>query len=326
MRFTALVLTALLALSAGCGSPSLLITPVANTNELKEEVVQGGAPWNHQKIAIIEVEGMISNSRAGGLLQQGENAVSLFTQQLEAAERDRNVKAIVLRINSPGGTVTGSDTIYQLLRRFKQRTGKPIIASAQEVAASGAYYIALASDKIIVQPTSIVGSIGVIFNSFEFSGTMAKLGVRADAIKSGKFKDIGSLYKPLQPEERALMQEIVDEYFAKFTALVRERRPGIADEAFNKATDGRVVSGQKAVSWGLADQTGLLTDAITLARQMSGARGARAILYKRPFGYSGSIYASTSDPQPTANVMKLALPDSTTPLPGGFYYLWEAGR
>lgn len=321
------ILLALLGLGlAGCGSPSLLITPVANTNELKEEQVQPAAGWSKDKIAIIEIEGLISNSRSAGLLSPGENSVSLFAQQLEAAERDRNVKAIVLRINSPGGTVTGSDTIYQLLRRYKQRTGRPIIASAQEVAASGAYYIAIAADAIVVQPTSVVGSIGVIFNTFEFSGTMAKLGVRGDAIKSGHFKDIGSPYKPLAADERALMQEIVDEYFIRFTNLVRERRPGIPTDVFTKATDGRVVSGEQSVAWGMADRTGLLADAIDLAREKSGAKGAKAILYKRPFGYSGSIYASTSDPQLSANVMKLSLPDAATPLPGGFYYVWDAGR
>jgi protease-4 len=326
MKFTALLQLLTLMTVVGCGSPSLLITPVANTNELKEQQVQPGGRWSKDKIAIIELEGMISNSRSAGLLQPGENMVSLLAQQLEAAERDRNVKGIVLRINSPGGTVTGSDTIYELLRRYKQRTGHPIVASAQEVAASGAYYVALVADQIVVQPTSIVGSVGVIFNTFEFSGTMSKLGIRGEAIKSGRFKDLGSPYKPLAADERALMQEIVDEYFARFTALVHEHRPGIPEDVFAKATDGRVVSGQQAVAWGLADRTGMLSDAINLARELSGAHKAKAILYKRPFGYSGSIYASTSDPRPDMNVMKLALPDSVTPLPGGFYYIWDVGR
>lgn len=310
----------------GCGAPSLLITPVANTNTLQEVMVQPARGWGESRVAIIEVEGLLANARAGGLLSAGENKVSLFTQQLEMAERDARVKAVVLRVNSPGGTVTSSDTMYELVRRFRRRTGKPVVASTQEVAASGAYYVSLAADEIVVQPTSVVGSIGVIFNSFEFSSTLFKLGVSTDAIKSGKFKDIGSPYKPLAPEERALMQQMVDEYFARFTALVYERRPSISPSNRAMATDGRVFSGQQAVSVGLADRTGLLSDAIDRARELSGAKKARAVLYKRPHGYSGSIYASANDQTPRAENLTLQLPESVTPLPGGFYYLWEAGR
>jgi protease-4 len=320
-------LSLLLGLSTtGCGSPSLLITPVANTNTLREVTVQPARGWTDSRIAIIEVEGLLANARAGGLLSPGENKVSLFTQQLDMAATDRRVKAVVLRINSPGGTVTSSDTMYQLVRRFRERTGKPVVASAQEVVASGGYYVALAADEIIVQPTSVVGSIGVIFNSFEFSSTLSKLGISTDAIKSGRFKDIGSPYKRLQPDERALMQQMVDEYFARFTALVDQRRPSIVAGNRAIATDGRVFSGQQAVAIGLADRTGLLPDAIDRARALCGAKKARAILYKRPYGYSGSIYASTSDPSPRADSLTLQLPESVTPLPGGFYYLWEAGR
>jgi protease-4 len=249
-----------------------------------------------------------------------------LTQQIEAAERDRTVKAIVLRLNSPGGTVTGSDTLYQLVERYQKRTGKPVIASAQEVACSGAYYAALAADQIVVQPTSVVGSIGVVFNAFEFSGGLSKLGVRSDAIKSGRFKDMGSPFKPLPPDERALMQEMVDEYFALFTSLVKKHRPGLSEPQFATATDGRVFSGTQAVQIGLADHVGLLTDAIALARKSANAPNAKVILYKRPHGYSGSIYASSSDPQPRTDSLTLRLPESVTPLPGGFYYLWEAGR
>jgi protease-4 len=310
----------------GCGTPSLLITPVSNNNALQEITVQPGRGWSPDKIAIIEIEGLISNSRTEGLLGGGENPVSRFTQQIEAAERDRKVKAIVLRLNSPGGTVTGSDTLYQLVERYKKRTGNPVIASAQEVACSGAYYAALSADQIVVQPTSVVGSIGVVFNAFEFSGGLSKLGIRTDAIKSGEFKDMGSPFKPLPVDERALMQAMVDEYFNLFASLVKKHRPGLKGSDFAVATDGRVFSGAQAVEIGLADRIGLLADAITLARQAANAPKAKAILYKRPHGYSGSIYASSHDPQPRSDTLTLRLPESVTPLPGGFYYLWEAGR
>ncbi len=210
-----------LALLAGCGTPSFLITPVSNSSELTEEVVQAGTSWSPSKVAIIEVEGMLVNAKAGGLLQPTENSLSLFTQQLERAEADARVKAIVLRVNSPGGTVSASDSMYEMLRRFRQKTGKPIVASIQEIGASGAYYLSCAADKIVAQPTSIVGSIGVIFESLEFSGTLDKIGAKSWAITSGPLKEMGSPFKPLEPRERAVMQEMVGEYFARFIEIVR---------------------------------------------------------------------------------------------------------
>ena len=147
----------------GCVPSSFLITPVSGAKTLREEVVQPGRSFGGGKIAIIEVEGNIGGG--GGILPTlgGENRLSLFAQQLDAAERDRSVKAVVLRINSPGGTVSGADTMYEMVVKFKERSKKPVIASAQDVAASGAYYIACASDDIVARPTSVVGSIGVIF-------------------------------------------------------------------------------------------------------------------------------------------------------------------
>src|SRR5665213_963526 len=124
----------------GCGTTSFLITPVENSSELKEEVVTSGKGFGSGKVAIIAIEGMLANAKTGGLLTPTENTMSLFTQQLERAEADSSVKAIVLRVNSPGGTVSSSDAIYEMLCRFRKKTGKPIVSSIQEVGASGAYY------------------------------------------------------------------------------------------------------------------------------------------------------------------------------------------
>lgn len=309
--------------AAGCGAPSLLITPVANTNRLVEMEVQPGRGWFPKKVAVIEVEGMLTNARAGGLLQPGENKVSLFKQQLDQAASDDAVRAVVLRINSPGGTVTASDTMYQLVRRFKERTGKPVIASTQEVAASGGYYVACAADKIVAHPTSVVGSIGVIYNSFDLSGTMNKLGVRNEAIKSGRFKDLASPLRQLRSDEREVLQAIIDEHYARFTEVVTTNRPIDEPERLVLVTDGRVFTGDRALELGLVDATGLLEDAIDLGRQLADVPGAKVVLYKRPFGYGGSIYASAAAPQPQANVVQFNLADVQSIRPGGFYYLWE---
>jgi protease-4 len=308
-------------LVAGCGSPSLLITPVSNTSELREVSVAEGRAFGG-KIAIIEVEGMLLDDRTGGLLQPSENPLSLFVQELSQAANDDDVKAVVLRVNSPGGSVTTSDTMYDALLRFKAKTHKPVIASAQEVAASGAYYVSCGADKIIVSPTSIVGSIGVIFESFDFQDTLDKLGAREVSIKSAPLKDMGSPYIHLTPEARAVMQNMVDEYYARFKNVVITRR-GISNaKTLALVTDGRVFSGENAVALGLADQTGRLDDAVDIARQMANAPGAEVVMYKRPYGYSGSIYAEMPAPEPQSNSMNLKLPMSDW-LPDGFYYLWQ---
>lgn len=306
----------------GCGAPSLLITPVSNQTELRETTVRPGKGWGGKKIALIEIDGMLVNSRESGLLQPGENPLSLFTQQLELAENDSSVAAVVLRVNSPGGTVTASDTMYQLLMRYKKRTGKPLVASAQEVAASGGYYVCCAADKIVVQSTSVLGSIGVLFTTFDFEGTMGKIGMRANTIKSGDMKDIGSPLRALRPEERQVMQNMVDEYFARFRGVVGEHRNVSNSQMF----DGRVCSGMQAVQWGLADRTGLLDDALDLAAAMAGAPQAKVVRYSRPYGYGGSIYAAGPHALPSANAIQLTIPVSRAALPTGFYYLWQPGE
>ena len=319
-------------LAGGCGVPSFLVTPVSSSTKLQERTVLPGKSGD--KVAIIEVEGMLANVRTGGLLQPTENKVSLFTQQLRAAARDKSVKAVVLRVNSPGGTVTASDTMYELVRDFRNQTKKPVIASTQEVCASGAYYVACAADTIVAHPTSVIGSIGVIFSTMEFEGALGKLGVRAESIKSGPLKDMGSPFKSMDPGERAVMQEMVDEYFQRFVEVVEgarevnEPRPTLPVAAgYAGVYSGRVFSGERAVALGLADRSGRLEDAIKLARQMGKAKGARVIMYRRPYGYGGSIYASADVPAPRAesgsNVLRLELPESRAFLPGGFYYLWE---
>jgi len=326
MRRTVPIRSLLLALcltAAGCGTPSILLTPVDNTNKLDETTVMDGKGLFPNKIAIVELDGLISNARAGGLLGSGENPISLFAQELQKAEEDDDIKAIVLRVNSPGGTVSASDAMYQMLKRFKEKTHKPVVASVQEVGASGAYYISCGADKIVAQPTSLVGSIGVIFETFNLEGTMSKIGVKPENYKSAAHKDIGSPFREPTADEKEIMQGLVDDYYARFKTIVASNRPIKDMNQFSMMTDGRVFSGDKAAELGLVDKTGLLEDAIQLAKDMSKQPDAKVVLFRRPYGYGGSIYASSSAPVPKANVMQLELPDAATMLPTGFYYIWK---
>ncbi len=320
VHFATLVLLTSL---TGCGTPSFLITPVQDAKTLEETTVADGKGWFPDKVAIVEVEGMIENIKGGGLLTPSDNPVSMFVQELDKAEKDDTVKAVVLRVNSPGGTVSASDAMYQILKRFKARTHKPVVASIQELGASGAFYVSCGADKIVAQPTSLVGSIGVIFETYNVSGAMSKIGVQSLNYKSAAHKDIGSPFRAATPEEEVIMQGLVDEYFAKFKGIVTANRP-IADQSqFPMMTDGRVFSGEQAQKLGLVDQTGLLADAIDLAKSLAKVPDAKVVEYKHPYAAGGSIYALNSAPLPQSNVLHLDLPDSATMLPSGFYYLWK---
>jgi protease-4 len=323
---------AVLALVGGCGTPSFLITPVANTNTLDEQELQGGS-WSGGKVVIIPVEGVLANAKIGGLLQPTENVLSIFTQELQKAADDPAVKAVVLRVNSPGGTVTASDAMYQLLKRFKTRTGKPVVASCQEVAASGAFYVSCAADRIVAQPSSLVGSIGVIFETVEFEGTLQKIGVNAGAIKSGSLKDMGSPFRAMKDSERQVFQEMVEEDFGGFIKIVTDNRPNVekpladlteyAKPTYGGTYSGRVWSGRKAKELGLVDQLGLLEDAVALAKNLANAPKAATVMYTRPYGYGGSIYAANTAPAPRAESLTLQLPGQSQILPSGMYYLWQ---
>ena len=142
--------------------------------------------------------------------------MSLFVEKLDKATEDPSVKAIVLRINSPGGGVTASDLMYNEVMAYKKRTGKPVVAVLMDVAASGGYYLACSADEIIAQPTTVTGSIGVIMQTVSFAGTMSKLGITADAITSGKMKDAGSPLKAMKPEEREIFQKLVNQFYDRF--------------------------------------------------------------------------------------------------------------
>jgi protease-4 len=250
---------------------------------------------------------------------------------MNKAAADKSVKAVVLRVNSPGGTVTASDLMYEVVNDFRNTSHKPVVAATQEVAASGGYYVACGADQIVAHPTSVVGSIGVIFSTFEIEQMMDKIGVRNEAIKSGPLKDMGSPFKAMRPDEREVMQGMVNDYYARFVEIVKTRRNITDPDRVKQVTDGRVFTGTRAVELGLADRAGSLNDALDLARELGKAKGAKAVIFKRPYGYGGSIYAETQMGPPTAEsgagggAMRLELPGYQRVLPGGFYYLWQPG-
>ena len=192
-----------------------------------------------------------------------------------------------------------------------------------DLATSGGYYIACAGDEIIAHPTTITGSIGVIIQTFNFSEGMRRIGIKADAITSGPNKAAGSPFEPMPAEHRALLQGLVDEFYANFVAIVTESRPNLSIADLEWITDGRVVTGRRAAEVGLIDSTGDLRDAFEAAKRRAGLTAAKLVKYHRPLEYVGSAYARSPAANPQINLLQLNLNAGPLLEQSGFYYLWD---
>lgn len=310
------------AATSGCGPTSFLITPVAASPRLVEHEVLRESVWASRKIAIVDVDGLLRNARSSSLLgEEGDNPVSLFHDKLTHASEDSAVCAVVLRVNSPGGGVTASDLMYGELRRFREKSGKPVIAALMDVAASGGYYIACAAERIIAQPTCVTGSIGVIMIAPDLSGIMQKLGVRANVIKSGAMKDAGSPFREMGEADRALFQSMIDDMYERFVSVVQKGRPNMAPEKVRALADGRVFTAGQALEHGLIDAVGSLNDAIDAARRAAGLKDRSIVVveYARSHEYRPNVYAEA--PQRWA-LLNLDLPFWLTDPSPQFLYLW----
>lgn len=310
---------------AACApSGSFKVTALPADRTLEEQVVVRDPGWISARIVLIDISGVLINAAEPGLLSEGEHVVSFIVEKLNKAAADRRVKAVVLRINSPGGTVTASDTIYEEIRRFRAATGKPVIAFFQDVAASGAYYLACGTDEIVAQRTSVTGSIGVVMQMVDLSGTMAKLGISTDAITSGPFKDAGSPFRKMKPEERAVFQGLIDDFYNRFVTVVDDGRPNLTREQVLTLADGRIYGAEQALENGLVDRLGNLPDALAVAKKRAGIRSAIVVAYRRPLTWTPTIYAGPSGPAAPAmvNLININLPELWTKRPI-FGYIWS---
>ena len=311
----------------GCIGSGLLIIPVSAQRELDETTILRDAWWARDKIAVIDVSGIMRNQRGNQLLSPAEHPVSLLREQLDRARRDATVQAVVLRINSPGGTVTASELMHDEVQAFRAATGKPVVAIIMDVGASGGYYLACACDEIVAHRTSVTGSIGVIIQLVEFSGTMRTLGISATAITSGPNKDAGSPFTELTSEERAIFQGIVDDFYARFLEVVAAGRPGLSEERLREAADGRVFTAPQALDLGLIDRIGTIRDALAVAKRRAGVDEARVVVYHRSYEYEPNYYAQSPHAPPAAGQsVNIILPELPSLGSAQFMYLWQPGR
>ena len=228
-------------------------------------------------VGVIKVEGILADADGVGMVSS-----EVVTKLLERAKEDSSIKAVVVRINSPGGSASVAQEIYQAIMDFK-KSGKPIVASMGEVAASGGFYIASAADFIFASPSTLTGSIGAIFATINFEGLMRKIGVEAEAITSGPFKDTGSGLRKLRPEERKLLKQMIDDVYEQFLSDVARGRK-LQVSQIRPIADGRILTGRQALKFKLIDRLGGLQEAISFAAERAGIKGkprVRELRYRR---------------------------------------------
>ncbi|HKJ00429.1 MAG TPA: signal peptide peptidase SppA [bacterium] len=259
--------------------------------DFREVLLQGEGS---DKMLMIDIDGPIDNTPTLvpnlGVLP---GMTARVRQELELAYQDPDIHGILLRINSPGGTLTDSDIIYHSLMEFKKTKKVKIVAAMEDIAASGALYVAMAADEIYAHPTTITGSIGVIMPHTNYSGLYRKLGIESDPVTSGPYKDLDNPAKPRDPAAVKLLQDLVNSQYQKFLDVVKAGRPQMSMAEVKKIADGRILSAQEAKQKGLIDHVGYLDDAYRRLSDLSGFPKNSLIRYANAWQTGNNIYSNT---------------------------------
>ena len=305
----------------GCSTAKIRLFP-SQADPLKEFTLEGKAD---QKILVLPVRGVISDAPREGFIRTRPSLVQEVVSQLRKAEDDEKVKAVILKIDSPGGSVTASDILYNEILAFKYRTGAKVIVAMMGVAASGAYYISLPADYILAHPTTLTGSIGVIFLRPKVKGLMDKIGVSVEVNKSGINKDMGMPYRKATAEERKILQSMTDRLGVRFIDLAAKHRD-LDPAAAAKIATARIYLAPEAFELGMLDGIGYLDQAISKAKQLASLPdNARIVVYRRTEYPDDNIYnTSTRYGGGELSVVSVDFPDTLNHFNTGFYYLWPA--
>ena len=276
---------------------------------ITEEIIREGAM--DKKIVVIRLEGIITNSTS-----------TEFSNQLQTAANDRNVKAVIVRTITPGGSVSASDQIHHQISKFREQTGKPVVAFMQTVAASGGYYTSVACDSIVAEPTAITGSIGVIMNHFVVKELLEdKLGIEAVVIKSGEKKDWPSSFSETTDEQKEYLYEaLIRPAYGRFVDLVAQGRDQLLTyEEVKELADGSIFTAEAAQKNNLIDYVGYMDKAIATAQSLAGIKGAHVVEYGRPFSFASILGAEGSI---GFKLDRNSLQELTTPQ---LQYIWNPG-
>ncbi|PKN08778.1 MAG: signal peptide peptidase SppA [Deltaproteobacteria bacterium HGW-Deltaproteobacteria-8] len=288
-----------------------------------------GKPYKEQKIdgkgkdkvLLLGIDGLISE-HARGFVQTRPSTVQELVAQLKLALADKDIKAVVLKIDSPGGTTTASDILYHEIMTYKQASGVTLVVAMMGLAASGGYYVSLPADHILAHPTTITGSVGVIFLMPRVAGLMEKLGVGMDVSKSGTLKDMGSPFRPATEEERRLVNSMTRAQATRFLELVQKHRH-LEPAALGIVSSARVFTAAEAKDLGLIDSVGYLDDALNMAKDLARLpKDATVMTYRRRPAAEGTYYlpgAEAEGGRPAVINLDLG---GLLPPQAGMYYLW----
>jgi protease-4 len=292
----------------------LVATSKEETSTLHSTVLYNGG---EDQIAVVDISGVIVDEVSSGdpfALDQGVAAVRELSSIFEELARIETVKAVVLRINSPGGAVVASDELYQSIKELSEE--KVVIAQLNDTAASGGYYAAVAADKIIANRATITGSIGVIAQFPEFTALLDKVGVDVRTFKSGDFKDIGAFDREMTEEEQVIIQSIIDDAYVQFIDAIESGRELDREEILSLA-DGRIYSGIQAKEAGLVDEVGTYDDALKLAASEANVDNPSVVQYNQESFFS-LLFSSFKQVNPTVALIE-KVPSSKF----GVYYMFS---
>jgi protease-4 len=293
MKKNAILFVLSLLVLSGCAGVNVSLLPA--TRALEEKVLEGKGK---AKILLVDLDGVISfKEETDGLkLRTRPSKVAFFREALLKAEADSDIAGVIVRINSPGGTAAASDTIYHEIMSFKQKKKIPVNAYIMELGASGGYYVASASDRIIASPTAITGSIGVIAMRFNMEGLLSKVGISEETYKSGPKKDFWSPFRPSTEEEKKMLQDIIDKLYARFVEVVyANRQKLLTDREVKAVADGRILTASAALEARLIDQVSYLDETIEAMKKGLNIEQARVITYVRPKTFKSNIYSEYSE-------------------------------
>ena len=233
-----------------------------------------------KKVVRIAVEGVIMRQSEGGFFEAPVDRIESILSQIRAAKNDEDIRGIILEVDSPGGGVTPSDEIYSALKDFKDSDAKrKVVVYMRDLAASGGYYVSMAGDWLIAEPTTIVGSIGVIMGSMNFKELAEKVGVKDVTIKSGKNKDLLNPFSEINPDQIAILQKMIDATYERFFGIVKDSRQ-IKDSTLRELADGRVFDSSEALKLKLVDQIGYWDDAVKKISELLGEKDIKVIRYE----------------------------------------------
>jgi protease IV len=301
---TGFVLPALIMVCISLACVGSLIAMSSNVGSTSGPGFAG--PLSGPAVGIITVSGEITSGSSASLLGSSSSAASGdIIPLIEEAAADSEIKAILVDVNSPGGSVVPSDEIYHALKT----SGKPVVIYMGDLAASGAFYISMAGDHIVANPNTLTGSIGVISEFPEASELMQKLGVSVTTVKSGSVKDMGSMYRPLTDDEKAYWQALINETYNGFVDIVAEGRH-LPREKVLPLADGRVFTGRQALTLGLVDSLGYEKDAITKAAALGKISGTPRVVRYSPSSPLSSLFSGLVPPSiiPASFFNKLLMP------------------